>query len=848
MAKFFKRFLIATGILGLIGGVGALGGYLWLNSQLPPITALTNYEPKTPMRIYARNGELIGEFGRQTRYALPPEAIPERLKDAFLAAEDSSFFHHPGIDIPGIIRALIADIKAGAPVQGASTITQQVARTFLLTRDRTIMRKLREMLLAFRLERRLTKSEILYLYLNQIYLGNGAYGVEAAAQRYYGKTVNELTLAETAMIAGLPKAPSAYNPAENPERAKKRRDYVLQRMGDIGAASEGALDQALTTPVHADRHSPVTEPMPMVAEEVRRRMVEKYGQERAYTEGFRVFTTIDPAAQAQARRAVQKGLLDYTYRHGYKGPEGQLALADLRAQVNEQADGPGLQEVIQERLSEFRKVGPLHTGVVLGLGPKDPKEGWEGPAKSARVLLSDGRRITLSWDGIRWARPFKSPTERGPEPEKAADVLNPGDVIRLEKRPSGPWFLSQVPKVKGALVAMDPGSGRIRAMIGGFDTSLSQYNRATQARRQPGSSFKPFLYAAALEKGLTPATLINDAPIVFEDKALETRWRPENYSQKFYGPTRLRKGLEHSRNLVTIRLVRRIGIDYAVDFASRFGFNRDRLPQNLSLSLGSASLPPLQVVRGFAVFANGGLRVDPTLIERVEDRQGRPVQRRIAGSRCTQCHRAGVPELPEPEALVAHPEKRFHPAIRPERVLSPQANYQMVSLLQGVVERGTGWRAKKLGRKLAGKTGTSNEQRDAWFLGFSEDLVAGVYVGYDKPKTLGHHETGSRAAAPIWVDFMGEALEGVPEREFEQPEGLVTVRIDAETGKLAGSWSEDTLFEYFRKGNAPTEVTPRPASAAQSGDNDGGSSQGQGSRADKDGGSGSSSGVMDDLF
>ena len=852
MPKFLKRFLIATGILGLIGAVTALGGYLWLNSQLPPITALTNYQPMEPMRIYARDGELIGEFGTQTRYPLPPEAVPERFKDAFLAAEDASFFHHPGIDIPGILRALIADIKAGAPVQGASTITQQVARTFLLTRDRTILRKLREMVLAFRIEQRLTKPEILHLYLNQIYLGNGAYGVEAAAQRYYGKPAHKLSLAEMAMIAGLPKAPSRYNPAEHPERAKPRRDYVLRRMQEIGAASPEEVKKALATPIHAGRFDPVRTPMPMVAEEVRRRMVQRYGKEQAYTSGLRVFTTIVPGAQLNARRSVQQGLLDYTYRHGYKGPEAHMDLGKLREKAAQEPEGPGWRKVVLERLGEIKPVGPLHTGVVLGLGPADPGPDWEAPAKSARVLLADGREITLGWKGLRWARPFLSSTAMGPKPEKAADILAAGDVIRLEKRPRGPWFLSQVPKVQGALVAMDPASGRIRAMIGGFDASLSQFNRATQAHRQPGSSFKPFLYAAALEKGLTPATLVNDAPIVFEDKALETRWRPENYSEKFYGPTRLRKGLEHSRNLVTIRLVRRIGVDYAVDFASRFGFDPDKLPHDLSLSLGSASLRPLQVVRGYAVFANGGLRVDPILIERVEDRQGRPLQRRIARSRCIQCHRAANPEKPDAETLLNHPEARFHPAIRPKRVLSPQVNYQMVSLLQGVVQRGTGWRAKKLHRNVAGKTGTSNDQRDAWFLGFSNDLVAGVFVGFDKPHTLGRHETGSRAAAPIWVDFMGQALKKEPEHQFQQPDGLVTVRIDAKTGKLAASWSKDTLFEVFRKGNAPTQVTPRPASAQKDRSGPGGGAGGEGSsgaaQAQEGGGPGSSSQMMEDLF
>ncbi|MFP4560533.1 MAG: penicillin-binding protein 1A [Thiohalorhabdus sp.] len=871
MPTFVRRILIASGVFLLIVAVSGFGGYLWLSSQLPPITKLTNYEPQTPMRVFARDGQLIGEFGNQRRLPLPPEAIPEQLKDAFLAAEDSSFFDHPGIDVPGIIRALIADIKAGAPVQGASTITQQVARTFLLTRDRKIMRKLKEMLLAFRIEERLTKAEILHLYLNQIYLGNGAYGVEAAAQNYYGKSVHELSLAERAMISGLPKAPSAFNPINNPERARKRRDYVLRRLRDTGKASPEAVEEALATPIHARRHNPVSNPMPQVAEEVRRRMVDRFGEDRAYTEGLRVFTTVDPDMQEQARKAVQKGLLDYTYRHGYRGPEDHWDLEELVRETalpdspNNDGDGEapltfapgsgglGLRETLLERLTEFRPIGPLRAGVVLYLGEGEEGQGdrKEDP-RSARILLADGREITIPWDGMRWARPYKAPNEVGPEPETASDVLSPGDVIRVEKRPDGPWLLSQVPQVQGAFVAMDPPSGQIRAMIGGFDEWRSQYNRATQARRQPGSSFKPFLYAAGLSKGMTPATLINDAPIVFEDEALETRWRPENFSQKFYGPTRLRQGLEHSRNLVTIRLMRNLGTDYALDFASQFGFDRDALPRNLSLSLGSASVAPLDVVRGYAVFANGGLQVDPILIERIEDRHGQPVTRNIARSGCTQCHRAGSTEELDPEVQVENPEMRFHSSIQPERVLSPQVNYQMVSMLRGVVERGTGWRAKRLGLPLAGKTGTSNDQRDAWFLGFSSNLVGGVYVGYDQPETLGGHETGSRAAAPIWVDFMRQALKGREVPEFEQPEGVVNVRIDAETGKLAAPWSEETLFEYFREGNAPTETTPRPSSVASDDESRQEESRQEEERERERGGreardSGSSE-MMDDLF
>ncbi len=817
MPRFLKAFLITGGVFLFIGLVTATGGFLWLNAHVPPITALTHYQPNVPLRIHARDGRIIGEFGSETRYPLAPEAIPHPLKTAFLAAEDASFFDHPGIDIPSIIRALIVDIQAGAPVQGASTITQQVARTFLLSQERTIIRKLREMILAFRIERRLTKPEILHLYLNQIYLGNGAYGVEAAAQIYYDKSVRELTLAEMAMIAGLPKAPTRFNPTMNPERARSRRGYVLRRLVEIGAIASERAKKAQETPIHAGTHTIVDAPMPLVAEEVRRRIVERYGEEQAYTAGLRVFTSIDPESQANARRALQEGLLDYTYRHGYRGPAAHIDLEPIRRKTQSRPQGTSFQEVLRKRLATLEAFGPLRVGVVLRL--TTPKEGktrhTDSSPKSARVLLANGHLVDLPWQGMRWARPYRSPNRRGPQPETASDILAPGDVIRLEKRPGRPWHLSQPPRVQGAMVAMAPQSGRIRAMIGSFDVRLSEYNRATQARRQPGSAFKPFIYAAALNKGRTPATLINDAPIVFENAALGTRWRPQNYSRTFHGPTRLRTGLEHSRNLVTIRLLRQIGVNYAVDFASRFGFNPEHLPHNLALSLGAASLTPIQMVRGYAVFANGGLRVDPVLIERVEDRNGHPLKRRTVRSRCIQCHRASNPSIPEAETLKTQPEERFHAQIRPERVLTPQIRYQMVSLLQGVVQRGTGRRAKHLDYPVAGKTGTSNDQRNAWFLGFTRDLVAGVFVGFDKPRTLGHRETGSRAAAPLWVDFMERALQNDPSRPFQRPKGLVSVRIDSKTGKLAAPWSEDTQFELFRKGNAPDEVTPPSTSAGK---------------------------------
>lgn len=850
MRRLTRPLVIAAGALALLGMAGAVGGYFWISSSLPPITKLVDYDPKVPLRVYTADGQLAGEFGSERRLPLPPESIPRQLKQAFIAAEDASFFSHYGIDIRGIIRAIIADIQAGAFVQGASTITQQVARTFLLTRERTIIRKLREMLLAFRIERNLNKQEILHLYLNQIYLGNGAYGVEAAAQRYYGKSATQLSLAEMAMLAGLPKAPAHYNPIRNPEQARERRNYVLLRMSEQQMAAPERIREALETPIHASGYYPVQADMPVVAEEVRRRMVRRYGEQEAYTGGLEVFTAVDPELQQIAQEELQKGLLEYTYRHGYRGPLENRSLEEFASR-----------EQAAEFLREKGRAGPLRPALVLRVGPGPEAEPREPEADAedqpapepvtpgaVRVLLPDGEPTEIPWEGLRWARPFKSTTARGPEPEKPADILSKGDVIRVHRQPDK-LVLSQRPRVQGALVAMDPDSGQIRAMVGGFDSSLSHYNRATQARRQPGSAFKPFIYATALRRGMTLADLVNDAPIVFEDEALETRWRPENYSEQFFGPTRMRLGLVHSRNLVTIRLLNRIGVDPTLDLAADFGFDRDKLPDDLSLSLGSASLAPVQMVRGYAILANGGRYVEPTLVSRVEGPSGQPRNRRPSGAQCIRCHRVPAPQAPAEQELTSHPELAYHADFRPERVLTPQENYLVVDMLQDVVEHGTGWRAKRLDRTLGGKTGTTNNQRDAWFLGFSRDLVAGVWVGFDEPRTLGNQETGSRAASPIWVDFMERALEGRPDQAFPRPPGVVSVRIDADTGKLAAPWSDKTLFELFREGNEPTETTPKPSASDEAGE---GSPEGggntDGGKEDSEGSDGSGGPMMDELF
>ncbi|HKJ72330.1 MAG TPA: PBP1A family penicillin-binding protein, partial [Gammaproteobacteria bacterium] len=751
----------------------AAGFGVWLFASLPSIATVTEYHPPQPLRIYSRDGRLIGQSGPEYRLVRPLDAIPRRLRRAFLAAEDASFYHHPGIDPGGILRALMADIRAGAFVQGGSTITQQVARTFLLTDARTISRKLRETALALEIEAALSKRQILQRYLNQIYLGSGAYGVAAAARTYYGKPLADLTLAESATLAALPKGPAYFNPARHPERARQRRDYVLHQMLDQGWAKPDRVLAALERPVHARYHPPVAQPLPMVRRAVRKRVVDRFGQDRAATGGLRVVTSIDYGLQRKAQHQVQKGLLAFTRRHGFRGPVDHWPLAELPGA------GPA-----RARLQELPAPGPLRPALVLGFADN----------RATRALLADGRRIQVPWAGVRWARPFRGQRRRGPAPERPGDVLRPGDVVYLG-RTRDRWALAQRPRVESALVAMDPANGGVRALVGAFDPRRSHYNRALRARRQPGSAFKPFLYAAALKQGLTPATLINDAPVVFQDARQETRWTPENYSHTFHGPTRLRTGLVHSRNLVTLRLLRRIGLEQGRRFAARFGFDSSRLPDNLSLGLGSASLTPLRMTAGYAAFANGGRRVEPFLIRRVAACDGRILARRHP-----------VPSLQlAPDALGA-------------RVMSRDVAFQMTDLMKGVVENGTGWRVdRRMERPVAGKTGTANRQRDAWFMGFTPGLATGVWVGFDRPRSLGVHETGSRAASPIWAGFMHAALADQPVQRFQRPPGLIRVRIDDKTGLLASAGSGDTRFEWFREGNAPTRVAGGGALARQRG-------------------------------
>lgn len=841
--KFFLKFLrfsliaVFTGFT--LGVILLAGAYLYIAPGLPEIEILKDVRLQTPLRVYSRDGALIAEFGEKKRTPLKYAEFPDLMRKAVLAAEDDRFYEHPGVDYQGILRAVVHLLKTGEKGQGGSTITMQVARNFFLSREKTYLRKLSEIFLALKIERELSKEDILELYMNKIYLGHRSYGFGAAAQVYYGKDINELGPEQLAMLAGLPKAPSTNNPVTNPRRAMSRRNYVLDRMYDLGYIDEPTWQQARERFDNARLHGLSLElEAPYVAEMVRAQLVQDYGTD-AYASGYRVFTSLDTRLQRFANAALKAALLDYDRRHGWRGAEGKLSLepALVRAlPANEplvlNAKGepglpavpqiePGLLESLHTQLLEFSEVGGLEAAVVLQVGEH-----------SLLVMRGNGELLQLGWQVLDWARPYISENARGPQPRSAAAIAKPGDVVRLERRDEQ-WWLAQLPAVEGALVSLTPENGAIRALVGGFDFYQSKFNRVTQAERQPGSNFKPFIYSAALENGYTAASIINDAPVVFEDKGLEDTWRPENYSGKFFGPTRLREALINSRNLVSIRLLRSIGIGTAIDYAERFGFSTDKLPRDLSLALGSGALPPIDLIRGYAVFANGGYLVDPYFIERIEDSDGQVLFSGNPAMVCRECEKiaaadagavtstetANVPteasdtkNNPDAEVAMAPvtDSETVTPRIAP-RVITEQNTYIMRTLMRDVVRYGTGRRALQIGRNdLAGKTGTTNDQKDAWFSGYSSSLVTTAWVGFDKHQPLGSVETGARAALPMWIEFMDNAMKGVPELPYEQPAGLVSVRIDPATGMLAENGQKDAIFEIFIEGTEPKQQANAP--------------------------------------
>jgi penicillin-binding protein 1A len=789
------RFSLAGLVLAvLLVLAGAVGLWAYLGARLPSVDALKDIQLQVPLRVYSRDGRLLAEFGEMRRIPLPLAATPERLVQAVLAAEDDRFFDHPGFDWHGLTRAALHVLRTGEKAQGGSTITMQVARNFFLGREKTYLRKLNEIILAVRIEGGLGKQEILELYLNKIYLGHRAYGVGAAAQIYYGKPVADLTLAETAMIAGLPKAPSRLNPVSDPEGALARRNYVLGRMRDLGYITEADYSQAVAEADGARLHGPEIEVQGAYAAEMARTDVVARLGEDAYTGGYSVYTTVDSRLQGVADEALRQALLAYDERHGYRGPERRLPEA-IRAS-----------RVLRDDLL-------ASTPILAGLRPAVVTR-VEG--KQVLAYVRGHGEVLIPWEGLAWARPQIDESRRGPAPKGAADILAVGDMARVALQPDGSWRLAQVPDVEGALVALSPEDGAILALAGGLDYQRSKFNRASQAQRQPGSSFKPFVYSAALDAGLTPATVINDAPLVLEQPGLADAWRPENASGKFYGPTRLREALAQSRNLVSIRLLREVGVDQVVRHAQRFGFRDASLPRGLSLALGTGEVSPLELGSGYAVFANGGFRVEPYVVDHVTASDGSVAYRADPVRVCRTC------ESQEPGAAAAATPAPAPPERAAPRVIPAQNAWLMTSMMKDVIRYGTARKALALKRgDLAGKTGTTNELRDAWFVGYNPQLVAAAWVGFDQHGPLGNDETGGKAALPMWMTFMQQALAGKPEVPVEQPKGLVAVRIDPRTGLLAPAGAADAIFETFPADRVPTRAADTGGSDGTAGVSEG---------------------------
>jgi len=778
-----KRLLrIACWLLGtgtLLAVCGILGAYFWVSRSLPRVDTLADYRPPVITRVLSDNNEVIAEFYRERRIPVPVSQMPRQLIDAFVAAEDSKFFEHPGIDLSSIFRAALKNLQAGGIVQGGSTITQQVAKSLLLTPEKKFSRKFKEAILAWRMEKKLSKEDILYLYLNQIYLGHGSYGVQAAAENYFGKNVQELSLAECALLAGLPQAPSRYSPYRNFAKAKERQRYVLKRLIDEGKISEGDAETAAAEKltIHPRVNSFIADAS-YFTEQVRRYLIDRYGEERVYTDGLEVHTTMNLGMQQAATTAVRENLREHDKRQGFRGPQQVLAA--------EEQDG-FLQE-LDERLEQAPpKAGDILDALLIA-----------GDARALQVKV--GKRPGLiPQEGFAWAGklrvvPLETYQRTLPGKDSPASVLPVGTVLQVridQVRPDGSLLLKleQEPDAQGALVAIAPGSGEVKAMVGGFDFATSQFNRATQAHRLPGSAIKPLIYAAALDKGYTPASVILDTPIIYKEvkeSGEETEWKPHNYGEQFYGPTSVRTALTKSQNVITIKILEDIGINYAANYARKLGIVSP-LNRDLTLALGSSAVTPMEMATAYTVFASGGIRVTPAYVSKILDRNGRVLESVDA---------ADFPNGPEPDQLLIRQSR--------ERVISPETAYLITNLMESVVRNGTGWRAKALGRPAAGKTGTTNDLKDAWFIGFIPQLVAVSWVGYDQERPLGEKETGSKAAAPAWVEFMTAAEQAFPAVEFPVPDSIEFRTIDPKTGLLVTEDTPGAIVEAFAPGSAPT--------------------------------------------
>jgi penicillin-binding protein 1A len=783
-------FLFAAGAIVFVIGAVAATSMIWHYSKdLPEYSQLQDYEPPVMTRVHASDGSLVAEYARERRLYLPIQAIPQPVIEAFLSAEDKNFYSHGGIDLTSIARAALSNIEqmgTGRRPQGASTITQQVAKNFLVGSETSYTRKIKEALLALRIERAYSKDKILELYLNEIYLGLGAYGIAAASLIYFDKSVHELTVPQMAYLAALPKAPTSLHPFRAHDRALERRNWVIDRMLDNGyvtaeVAAEAKATPLTVTPRPTGAHVFAAE---YFAEEVRREIHDRYGEKKLYEGGLSVRTTLNPELQEIAQQALIDGLVRYDEAQGWRGPVAQI----------EVEDDWGVKLADVRALSDIK----WRLAVVIEVDDKAAKIGLQ-PVREASGQLSKERVTgTIPFDAMKWAKWATGP-DKGKAIKGAKQVLNVGDVIYvgpLVDPKTGPkegeWRLHQVPEVGGAIAAMDPWTGRVLALVGGFSFDDSQFNRATQALRQPGSSFKPFVYAAALDNGYTPSTVVVDAPVEIDQGAGQGIWRPENYSRKFYGPQTLRFGLEQSRNVMTVRLAQDVGMPMVVEYSKRFGIYDD-LPPYLSYALGAGETTLVRMLAGYSMFDNGGRKVKPTLIDRIQDRYGRTIYRHD-DRECQGCDAKQWSGQPEPELID-----------RRDIVIDPMTAYQVTSMMEGVVQRGTGTRIRNLGRPVAGKTGTTNEEKDVWFVAYTPDLVVGVYLGYDRPRSLGRGVTGGQYAAPIVGEFLQKALDGKPAQPFRVPPGIKLIRVNAKTGFRAQAGDERVILEAFKPGTQPSD-------------------------------------------
>ncbi|AKL14778.1 Penicillin-binding protein 1A [Phytobacter ursingii] len=829
--KFVKYLLILAVCCILLGAGSIYGLYKFIEPQLPDVATLKDVRLQIPMQVYSADGELIAQYGEKRRIPLTLSQIPPEMVKAFVATEDSRFYEHHGVDPVGIFRAASVALFSGHASQGASTITQQLARNFFLSPERTLMRKIKEVFLAIRIEQLLNKDEILELYLNKIYLGYRAYGVGAAAQVYFGKPVDQLTLSEMAVIAGLPKAPSTFNPLYSLDRATARRNVVLARMLSEGYISQTQYDQARGEAIDADYHAPeIAFSAPYLSEMVRQEMVNRYG-DKAYEDGYRVYTTITRKVQLAAQDAVRNNVMDYDMRHGYRGPSNVLWK-------------PGESAWDSKKITDTLKALPTY-------GPLEPAVVTAANAQEATAMLGDGTSVSLHMDGMRWARPYRSDTAQGPTPRKVTDVVLAGQQIWVRMVNEG-WWLAQVPDVNSALVSINPHDGAVLALVGGFDFNQSKFNRATQALRQVGSNIKPFLYTAAMDKGLTLASILNDVPISRWDAGAGSDWRPKNSPDEYAGPIRLRQGLGQSKNVVMVRAMRAMGVDYAAEYLQRFGFPAQNIVHTESLALGSASFTPMQVARGYSVMANGGFLIDPYFITKIENDQGNVLFETRPKVACAECN---IPviygDTPKSDVLenkdmenVAISQEQQNPSVpMPQleqanqdlvvksggqeyapHVISTPLSFLIKSALNSNIFgepgwQGTGWRAgRDLKRNdIGGKTGTTNSSKDAWFSGYGPGVVTSVWIGFDDHRRdlgrtsasgaikdqISGYEGGAKSAQPAWDAYMQVVLNGVPEQPLTPPPGIVTVNIDRSTGQLASGGS--SRQEYFIDGTQPTQ-------------------------------------------